>query len=235
MNSKRVGGVDIVLMLDTTGSMAPWIDAAKTNLQTIIEKATTAYRSQPLRMGAVFYKDHCDRDKRLTVIPITSDITRVQYAIASQEAIGGGDTPEDVLGALDVVSKMEWGGPGRILIHVFDAPGHGPELYGDCDDEYPAGDPYGLTPRDVVGAIRDWGIQYFMLNVNAQNITAKTIQAFRKYYDKRNGGMFDLKVYNLGVDASVFLPTVTQAIDISVAALQQRTDPSLFATVRAVE
>ncbi|CAF5163184.1 unnamed protein product, partial [Rotaria sp. Silwood1] len=53
-------------------------------------------------------------------------------------ASGGGDIPEDVLGALDTCLTLNWSKTNaRFIVLITDAPGHGPELNNDlANDEY---------------------------------------------------------------------------------------------------
>lgn len=57
--------------------------------------------------------------------------------IARSNATGGGDAAEDVAGGLKKALSLAWKGDTRIIIHIADAPAHGSEYNGGCNDNYP--------------------------------------------------------------------------------------------------
>ena len=48
---------------------------------------------------------------------------------------GGGDVPEDVLGALDTAASFEWGSGTRFVVLMTDAPAHGKDCNNRPDDK----------------------------------------------------------------------------------------------------
>jgi hypothetical protein len=72
----------------------------------------------------VGYRDY-DDEKRIERLDFTEDTSAVINFMNNVEAVGGGDTCEDVFGGLDVVRNLTWSSPNRVLIHVADAPPHG--------------------------------------------------------------------------------------------------------------
>ncbi|RIA79403.1 hypothetical protein C1645_840768, partial [Glomus cerebriforme] len=60
-------------------------------------------------------------------------------------AISNYDDPEDVLGGLNAaITQLSWRNGTRVLFHIGDYPPHGSQFH-DFRDDYPNGDPYGLT------------------------------------------------------------------------------------------
>ena len=92
--------LELALLLDCTGSMASWIERAKTTLQEIIENVAASCDGKlDVKVCFVGYRDHCDRT-RFTIQPFSGDIAKVKKFIAGVRADGGGDFPEDVTGGL---------------------------------------------------------------------------------------------------------------------------------------
>jgi len=92
--------VDVVFVLDTTGSMAGLIETAKEKIWSI---ATTMAGAQPtpeIRIGLVGFRDRGDAyiTKR---IDLSSDLDSMYAALMDFTAEGGGDGPESVNQALD--------------------------------------------------------------------------------------------------------------------------------------
>ena len=83
--------IDLVFVLDTTGSMSEEIDAVK---DTLAKVASEAARGQAgLRVAVVEYKDQGDQFVT-RIHPFSTDIADFSRRIDSIQAGGGGDTPE---------------------------------------------------------------------------------------------------------------------------------------------
>lgn len=119
--------VEVVFVLDTTGSMASLIEGAKRKIWSI---ATTIVDQNPqaeVRMGLVAYRDVGD-DYVTKSFALTKDIQSLYGDLLALQAGGGGDTPESVNEALDVaVGQSAWSQDARtdrIIFLVGDAPPH---------------------------------------------------------------------------------------------------------------
>ena len=130
--------VEVVFVLDTTGSMSGLIAAAKEKIWSI---ATTLVSSEPtpeIRMGLVAYRDRGDAYVT-KVIPLSSDLDSVYAALMDFKAKGGGDGPESVNQALyDAVHRISWSqdpNAYKVVFLVGDAP---PHMDYQDDVKYPA-------------------------------------------------------------------------------------------------
>jgi hypothetical protein len=119
--------IEVVFVLDTTGSMGPLIEGAKRKIWSI---ATTLIDCSPdadIRMGLVAYRDIGD-DYVTKTFDLTTDIQGLYADLLQLRARGGGDWPESVNEALYVgVAKMSWSrgrDSTRIIFLVGDAPPH---------------------------------------------------------------------------------------------------------------
>jgi Mg-chelatase subunit ChlD len=117
--------IDLLFVLDTTGSMGEEIERLRDTLE-IINANVGAVAPKPLvRFGLVLYRDK--EDAYVTrVSPFTSDLEAFQKQLDWVEADGGGDTPEDLQSALsDAMKKMDWNADGiRLAFVITDAPPH---------------------------------------------------------------------------------------------------------------
>jgi hypothetical protein len=129
----RANTLDLVIVMDCTASMDPWIEAAKSSIIAIIDNVKVDHPSAKVRVGFVAYRDFCDGDKRLESHPLTDEIDSVRAFIAACRAFGGGDEPEDLAGALQCAMEMKFQADGKRVIVVTDAPCHG-EKYHDSRD-----------------------------------------------------------------------------------------------------
>ena len=119
--------VEVVFVLDTTGSMGGLIGAAKEKIWSIATTMGSAQQAPEIRMGLVAYRDR--GDAYITqVTDLSSDLDSVYSTLMGFRAQGGGDGPESVNAALfDAVQKMSWSAEKstyRAVFLVGDAPPH---------------------------------------------------------------------------------------------------------------
>jgi len=121
-----INDLDLVFVMDTTGSMRAEIKALQSSLLGVIN---ILHRLSPrLRVGFVAYKDESDayvtRDFPLSPMRGTSLKSLLEF-VRGLTAEGGGDRPEPVDRALRVALDMSWrdDAQGRIIV-IGDAPAH---------------------------------------------------------------------------------------------------------------
>ena len=117
--------VDLLFVMDVTGSMQPEIDQLK-NAIGILEMNLSSMPGKPrLRFGLAQYRDHGD-DFVVSKIPFTEDANAFSKALSRVMAGGGGDEPEDLQAALDTaLHGFAWNDDGiRLAFAVTDAPPH---------------------------------------------------------------------------------------------------------------
>ncbi|MDT5271087.1 MAG: hypothetical protein QOH49_3273 [Acidobacteriota bacterium] len=120
--------LEMVFVLDTTGSMGGLIDGAKQRVWGIINEVMQTPAHPSVRVGLVAYRDHGD-SYVTQVLPLTNDLDKVYTTLMEYRADGGGDGPEDVRQALsDGVRKAGWSkaaaNTAQIVFLVGDAPPH---------------------------------------------------------------------------------------------------------------
>jgi uncharacterized protein YegL len=120
--------LEMVFVLDTTGSMGGLIDGAKQRVWGIINEVMQTPAHPNVRVGLIAYRDHGDAYVT-QVLPLTNDLDKVYTTLMEYRADGGGDGPEDVRQALsDGVRKAGWSkaaaGTAQIVFLVGDAPPH---------------------------------------------------------------------------------------------------------------
>lgn len=119
--------LDVVFVLDATGSMGDEIDAVKQHLRSMIARFQAGSPVPRVRFGLVAYRDH--GDEFLTrVLELSEDPGRVEAAVRRLEADGGGDTPEAVAEALHAaIHQVGWDldpATSRMLFLIGDAAPH---------------------------------------------------------------------------------------------------------------
>lgn len=119
--------VDLVFVLDTTGSMDGLLQAAKEKIWSIASTMAQAQPAPEIRIGLVGFRDRGD-EYVTRVFDLTSDLDSMYAHLMDFRAGGGGDGPESVNAALaDAVERMDWSSaPGayKAMFLVGDAPPH---------------------------------------------------------------------------------------------------------------
>ena len=117
--------LDILFIMDTTGSMGEEISRLKNTIE-IINLNLASLSSKPkIRFGMVLYKDRGD-EYVTQVIPLTADLEKFRAELNQVTAGGGGDNPEDLQAALqDSIEKIKWNKDGiRLCYIITDATAH---------------------------------------------------------------------------------------------------------------
>ncbi len=116
--------VEVVFVLDTTGSMGGLIAGAKEKIWSIASDITRQNEGASIKMGLVAYRDRGD-DYITKVYDLTADLDDAYSKLRTFQAGGGGDAPESVNQALhEAVTKLSWSRDGKTLRLIF--------LVGDC-------------------------------------------------------------------------------------------------------
>ena len=116
VKAKTKGVADIVFMVDSSGSMAPCIDALRTNIEAFIDslskgEANNAPPIRDWRGKVVGYRDtEAAQSEGIPWImdaPFVRDTNQLKAQLAALKAEGGGDEPESLLDALFKAASME--------------------------------------------------------------------------------------------------------------------------------
>jgi hypothetical protein len=122
LEKEKGKNVDMVICLDTTGSMRDDIAAIRLKLIPMLREIIAEFAS--FRIGMVLYKDY-DDEYLTKVLPFTDDFSLFQRNLNAIRARGGRDIPEAVYEALyDGATGFPWKAESRVMILIGDAPPH---------------------------------------------------------------------------------------------------------------
>ncbi|PON20201.1 hypothetical protein TGAM01_v210922 [Trichoderma gamsii] len=181
---KAACSTDLLFLMDTTGSMQSYIEAAKGQVKSIInEIKMTFFNEASLRIAVVGYKDHGE-SSNIQFLDFTPEADQVLSFLNQLHATGGADAPEDVLGGIRQSLNAEWKHPTRCIIHIADAPPHGCTLHdlGRGSDTYakPGSEPHHLTYEILLKQMIELNINYTLLRIN--NTTDRMAFTFFQEY-----------------------------------------------------
>ena len=206
--------LDLAFLVDCTGSMFHYISQTKQDIDYIVDLIKEEFENK-VKLGFVGYRDHQDGFYRIQNLDFSEDIGVFKEFVGSIEATGGDDGPEDVLGGLEAAINLKWSSKNKVLIHVGDAPQHGPRFhdFGPTADKFFYKEPRGLKVENLLDNIKCLNIKYYFAKINGS--TDKMVKEFNKVagYDL----VRDIHLKTPDLIAQLVLTSVTQTIDESIS------------------
>ena len=129
-NAEKKNIIDIMFVVDVTGSMGDELYFLKNELADVIDKVASGSANTAINLSLLFYRDDGDDEKfaytDFTNVTDLSGLAAIQAALDSQRASGGGDYPEAVDEALMLAVGKQWNTAAttKLIFHVLDAPPH---------------------------------------------------------------------------------------------------------------
>ena len=209
--------IDIQILMDITGSMESYLSEAKTFLKSLVNDLIHIFIGLTVRISFIGYRD-IDRnlkEEEYVDIDFTEKHEYIKNIISDCKATGGGDTCEDVAGALEKGIKKSWNSKARYVILVCDAPAHGNQYNNGESDDFPKGDPKGRNIDNFI-------YEFYNLNVNffCVEITSKTnvmFNCFRNIYKNKNNTngkslLFEVKKLNNSSELKNYILETSQKV-----------------------
>ena len=182
---------DLLFLIDATGSMGGSLNMATKYCIEIWNQLKIKMPGVSFKFGGIFYRDPIDSSgDRNDYIDLTDNIDSFKSFISTMAPTGGGDTPEDWVGAYNIVS---WRKGVKCIIHIADAGAHGTK-YSPGDrhpDEGPKLD-Y-LIPQC---AKRDFQIIAF----NIGSVAVNSFNVFKNIFLSNGGKKYDIQTFDQNND-----------------------------------
>ena len=188
--------LDLVFIMDITGSMEKFVDFTKEKINSIINKIkeeTTVI----VRLGFVGYRDYLDnKNMEYYKFPeLSTDVEFFRTSLASVKVGGGGDC-EDMVGGLVNALEYDWKSNTKFAFLIADAPCHGIQFHEVANfDTHDEGDSkYKID--DVVKQYATKNINLLCLNIDEK--TRKLYENFIKYYNrgKKNNSLSNIEIHD---------------------------------------
>ena len=178
--------IDIMFIMDLTGSMGAFLSEAKHNIKKVTEEIIDINPGAKIRLSFIGYRDFDNKeDKReYEIINFTENIDYFILKMKKFECFGGGDQPEDIAGALNEALKLEWKSNAKYVVLVCDAPCHGKKYHDIYFDNFSDGDPDGLIMEDLMLKFKKMNITFYCIEIN--DTTKKMFDIMKKIYDDEN-------------------------------------------------
>ena len=179
---KQVFSLDLVFIMDITGSMEKFVTFTKEKIKSIINKITEE-STVVVRLGFIGYRDDLDVKnlEYYKFAELSSDVAYFKQSLESIRVGGGGDC-EDMAGGLTRALEYDWKSKSKFAILIADAPCHGIQYHGISNfDSFPNGDPR----YKIDEIIKKYAAQEInILCLNIIDKIKKLYENFEKYYNK---------------------------------------------------
>ena len=121
--------LDILFLVDATGSMGGAIDKVKMEIIYIAVNLLKkrGMKKYDLSLAAIFYRDPVASSRDIhEVFDFDKNALDFKNFVNNVTADGGGDFPEDWAGAFNLAKNLTWRvNSTKFIVHIADAPGHG--------------------------------------------------------------------------------------------------------------
>ncbi len=119
------GFLDLVFVVDATGSMGDELEWLTRDLNRIVTRATQGLPGIDTRYGLIVYRDIGD-EFVVRSYAFTGSAGEMRRELRAQTADAGGDYPEAAAAAMEAAMALQWrrGHGERLLFQVADAPPH---------------------------------------------------------------------------------------------------------------
>jgi hypothetical protein len=176
--------LDLVLVIDATGSMSPAIKAVHDHA---LNLASTfrINRSLQLRIACICYRDPIDSPEDIHEIhEFNPSVRQLQTFLKGIQATGGGDGPEDYVGAINALRSLQWRSTANHAIAwIADANAHGRRY---CGHQNHQEEESKLEPLVIEMIKMKVKIQGFSIKGKAN----RTFSEMEKIYQAINPGLF---------------------------------------------
>ena len=186
---------DLLFMIDSTGSMSGSLNMATKYCIDIWNQLKIKMPGIDFKIGGIFYRDPIDSiyDKN-DYIDLTNNIESFKSFISEMLPYGGGDEPEDWVGAYTIaLNNISWRNGIKCIIHIADAGAHG--------TKYSSGDTHpneGPKLDLLIPQCAKKDFQIIAFNIGFQTINSFNV--FKNIYDNNRGKQYIIKTFDQNND-----------------------------------
>jgi hypothetical protein len=184
--------LDLLFMMDITGSMEQYLEITKQKLIVIMDKIKKECSGVDINLGFIAYKDVAEIEaKDFLVIDFTKDYKYVEEQIKQLEVGGGDDTAEYVSWAFSQAIKAKWSSNSKCAVLIADAPCHGLKYHDKkLMDMYPQGVPGAENIEMLANKMGDKEIS--LICIKLKDDTDIMYKTFKEIYEDKNDCIFDI-------------------------------------------
>ena len=187
--------VDVIFLIDSTGSMESEIKFASNFAIENAKNLSKSYPHNDFQFGIIYYNDPIDCSTDFNdFLQLTKDLEKIKQFCNNWKTQNGGDEAEDWAGGYSIaLNDIYWRDGKRIIVHICDSPAHGTKYSkksGDNHREKQFEDQLDdLMKKCAENKIIIVGIYK---TVSAQNCFLEC----KKIYENNKGLAFNIQFYN---------------------------------------
>ena len=188
--------LDLLFMVDTTGSMGDELRYLQTELRDVIRKVSQSNQEFSINLSVNFYRDTGD-EYIVRSFEFTNDIEKAIADLNKQQSDGGGDYPEAVHTALkDIVFNHQWRHDSvKLCFMVLDAPPHTEKDVANINNDM----------TSYVKSMSEKGIRFIPLASSGVNTETEFLL---RSWSVMTGGTYTFLTDHSGVGNSHLEPTI---------------------------
>ena len=215
INVEKKTSLDLLFVMDLTGSMTSYIEKAKQNVINIINRIVMECPGIDINMGFIGYRDVDETNNNDYVnIEFTKEYEKLEESIKNVSARGGmGDGPEDVAWAMEMALYKEWKSNARFLIFIADAPCNGLKYHNISTDHYPNGAENRRDMEELIKELAENNISLFCTKIN--KLTDIMYNIFQKIYNIYTNCIF--KIVSMSPKQSLSDLVVNHASEVYIS------------------
>lgn len=188
--------LDLMFMVDTTGSMGDELKYLQTELRDVIRKVSESNQEMSINLSVNFYRDTGD-EYVVRNFEFTSDIEKAISDLNNQHSDGGGDYPEAVHTALkDIVFNHQWRSDSvKLCFMVLDAPPHSEQEIANINNDM----------TSYVKSMSEKGIRFIPLASSGVNVETEFLL---RSWAVMTGGTYTFLTNHSGIGNDHLEPTI---------------------------
>ena len=178
----QIFSLDLVFIMDITGSMDKFLSFTKERINSIIN-IISEESTVDVRLGFIGYRDDLDnKNYEYFKFPeLSNDVAYFKNLLETVKVGGGGDC-EDMGGGLTRALEYDWKSKSKFALLIADAPCHGIQYHEIANfDSHQEGDSrYKID--EIIKTYASKNINLLCINIDEK--TRKLYENFKKYYNK---------------------------------------------------
>ena len=124
INVEERTSLDLLFIMDITGSMIPYLTQVKNSVINIINRIVLECPGIDINIGYIAYTESNEIENNVN-IEFTKNYQDLKNIIQNVKNGGGGDLPEDIAWGMERALEKNWKSNARFAILIADAPCHG--------------------------------------------------------------------------------------------------------------
>ena len=179
-------------MIDSTGSMETFIKSVKEQCIEISENLKKEFPNMDILYGGIFYRDPVDVKDDIHEFHQLNTSDKLKKRMNTIKAYGGGDFPEDWVGAYKILlNGIKWReGSKKLVFHLADAGAHGKNFSLD-DDVHNSYEESGILKDLIIQCAKK---EISIIGYKIKEHPALSFKECKKIYDQNKN---ELCYYNI--------------------------------------